>query len=290
MSSFLILPETRFPVSVSLSLVPQVSVVGLGGRPLRAGPGQGLSRPCASRSGRIGHPRAPLELAVPREKPWTRPCVAGAAAQDACVWTPLVPPAAMNRQVRNGSSLGGEHLTDLLVFGFLQHGPSDSFQEELKRLGHTLPTPAGPEEHFEEELQTDGSRCSRFVSEGPDTGSETQEDVIRNIARQLAQIGDVMDQRVPPSLVDHLVRQLRDRSLSEEGRRAHLATAVEQVLQACPRDMEEEKAMLLVTMLLARKVASHTPSLLREVFHTTVGFINQNLLTYVRNLVRNEMD
>ena len=72
-----------------------------------------------------------------------------------------------------------------------------------------------------------------------------------------------------------------------QGRRACLATAVDQVLQACPRDMEEEKTMLLVTMLLARKVASHTPSLLRTVFHTTVNFINQNLPTYVRDLVRN---
>lgn len=45
--------------------------------------------------------------------------------------------------------------------------------------------------------------------------------------------------------------------------------------------------MLLVTMLLARRVASHTPSLLRTVFHTTVNFINQNLLTCVRNLVGN---
>ncbi|XP_036913968.1 BH3-interacting domain death agonist [Sturnira hondurensis] len=196
----------------------------------------------------------------------------------------------MNCQVRNGSSLGGEHLTDLLVFSFLQHGPSDNFQEELKRLGHTLPAPEDPQEHCEEELQTDGSRCSRFVLEGQNRGSETQEDVIRNIARQLAQIGDMMDRRVPSSLVDHLVMQLRDRSLSDEGRRACLASAVDQVLQACPRDMEEEKTMLLVTMLLARRVASHTPSLLREVFHTTVNFIDQNLLTYVRNLVRNEMD
>ena len=48
------------------------------------------------------------------------------------------------------------------------------------------------------------------------SGSETQEDVIRNIAQQLAQIGDMMDHRVPPSLVGHLVMQFRDRNLSEE--------------------------------------------------------------------------
>jgi hypothetical protein len=51
--------------------------------------------------------------------------------------------------------------------------------------------------------------------------------------------------------------------------------------------MENDKAMLIMTMLLAKKVASHAPSLLRDVFHTTVNFINQNLFSYVRNLVRN---
>ncbi|KAM5290970.1 BH3-interacting domain death agonist-like [Glossophaga mutica] len=153
----------------------------------------------------------------------------------------------MNPQVCNGSGLGGQHLTDLLVFGFLQQGPSDNFQEELKGLGCALPMPTGPQEDCEENL-------------------------------------------VPPSLVDHLVMQVRDWGLSEEGWRECLATTVDQVLQACLRYMEEEETMLLVTMLLARKVASHTPSLLHKVFHTRVNFINQNLLTYVRNLVRNEMD
>lgn len=54
--------------------------------------------------------------------------------------------------------------------------------------------------------------------------------------------------------------------------------------------MENDKAMLIMTMLLAKKVASHAPSLLRDVFRTTVNFINQNLFSYVRDLVRNEMD
>ncbi|XP_045695316.1 BH3-interacting domain death agonist-like [Phyllostomus hastatus] len=94
----------------------------------------------------------------------------------------------------------------------------------------------------------------------------------------------------PPSVVDRLVMKFRDGSLSEEDQRECLGITVDQVLQACSRDMEEEETMLLVTILLARKVANHTPSLLCKVFHTTVNFINQNLLTYMRNLVRNEMD
>lgn len=51
--------------------------------------------------------------------------------------------------------------------------------------------------------------------------------------------------------------------------------------------MENEKAMLIMTLLLARDVAKHAPSLLHDVFRTTVTFINQNLFTYVRNLLRN---
>lgn len=75
-----------------------------------------------------------------------------------------------------------------------------------------------------------------------------------------------------------------------QDRRNYLAQALDEVKTAYPKDMESDKAMLIMTMLLARKVASHTPSLLRDVFRTTVNFINQNLFAYVRNLVRNEMD
>ena len=76
----------------------------------------------------------------------------------------------LSSQIHNGSGLGVERLTDLLVFGFLQHSPSDKLQEELKGLGRTLPVPTGPQGPCEEELQTDGSRCSHFVSEGRNRG------------------------------------------------------------------------------------------------------------------------
>lgn len=51
-----------------------------------------------------------------------------------------------------------------------------------------------------------------------------------------------------------------------------------------PKGMEEEKDMLMFTMLLVKTVVNHTPFLLCDVFLTTVQFINQNLLTYMRNL------
>ena len=58
-------------------------------------------------------------------------------------------------------------------------------------------------------------------------------------------------------------------------------------MQTCPADMDHEKTQLLLIMLLAKKIADHSPALLRDIFRTTVTFINQNLITYVRNLVQN---
>lgn len=72
-----------------------------------------------------------------------------------------------------------------------------------------------------------------------------------------------------------------------QDKRNCLAKALDEVKTSFPRDMENDKAMLIMTMLLAKKVASHAPSLLRDVFRTTVNFINQNLFSYVRDLVRN---
>lgn len=195
----------------------------------------------------------------------------------------------MDSEVSNGSGLRAEHITDLLVFGFLQS--SGCTRQELEVLGRELPVQAYWEADLEDELQTDGSQASRSFNQGriePD--SESQEEIIHNIARHLAQIGDEMDHNIQPTLVRQLAAQFMNGSLSEEDKRNCLAKALDEVKTAFPRDMENDKAMLIMTMLLAKKVASHAPSLLRDVFHTTVNFINQNLFSYVRNLVRNEMD
>ncbi|XP_036311538.1 BH3-interacting domain death agonist isoform X3 [Pipistrellus kuhlii] len=209
-------------------------------------------------------------------------------------WTPvnqnpIKPPAAcaMDPKGSSGSGLQDEHITDLLVFGFLQNCSNYNFQKELQVLGHDLYLPACLRENHDDELQTDGSQYSHFVLESQETDSESQDEIIQNIARQLAHIGDRMDRSVPPRLVNHLAIQFMNGNLSEEDRRECLAAALEQVMQTHPKDMEKEKTMLMLTMLLAKKVADHTPSLLSDVFRTTVNFINQNLLTYVRNLVRN---
>ncbi|XP_037703951.1 BH3-interacting domain death agonist [Choloepus didactylus] len=197
----------------------------------------------------------------------------------------------MDRKVTNGASLQDEYITDLLVFGFLQNCPNCNFHKELELLGHELPTQAHLWEYHDDELQTDGNRSSYFhLEERRVADSGHQEEIIQNIARHLAEIGDRMDSSIHPGLVNDLARQFMNMNLSEEDRRNYLAAALGQMMRTYPWDMEEEKAMLLLAMLLVKKVADHTPSLLRDVFRTTVNFINQNLFTYVRNLTRNERE
>ncbi|XP_004456831.2 BH3-interacting domain death agonist isoform X1 [Dasypus novemcinctus] len=213
----------------------------------------------------------------------------------------------MDPQVSNGAGLQDEYITDLLVFGFLQNCSNYKFHKELEVLGHELPVPAHLWEDYDDELQTDGNRSSNFsrgrreadeetevqrrVNDSPQmSDSQRQEEIIQNIARRLAEVGDSMESSIHPGLVNNLALQFRNVNLSEEERREHLAAALQQVMQTFPQDMAEEKTMLMLAMLLAKKVADHTPSLLRDVFRTTVNFINQNLLAYVRHLTRNETD
>ncbi|KAK2091598.1 hypothetical protein P7K49_030882 [Saguinus oedipus] len=99
-----------------------------------------------------------------------------------------------------------------------------------------------------------------------------------------------MDRSIPLDLVNCLALQLRNAGRSDKDRRKDLASALEQLLQAHPPDMDKEKTMLVLALLLAKEVANHTPSLLRDVFRTTVNFINPNLRAYVRSLTRNELD
>uniref|UniRef100_H0W5F0 BH3-interacting domain death agonist n=2 Tax=Cavia porcellus TaxID=10141 RepID=H0W5F0_CAVPO len=187
--------------------------------------------------------------------------------------------------VGNGAGTRGELVTDLLVFGFLCSRDNSNFHSELKALGQELP--GRPEVDHDDELQTDGNRLSHFHGGRREADSESQEELIQHIASQLALIGDEMEHKIQASVVHQLSTQLRDSSLTPEGRRHCLAATLGEVMQTCPADVEQEKAVLIMTMLLARKVADHTPRLFRVVYDTVVDFINQNLLTYVRDLVRN---
>lgn len=65
----------------------------------------------------------------------------------------------------------------------------------------------------------------------------------------------------------------------------YLSQAVEGLARAIPSDLEQEKAMLVLAMLLTKKVANRVPSLLQRVFSTTVNYISQHLHNYVVRMV-----
>ncbi|XP_055423599.1 BH3-interacting domain death agonist isoform X4 [Bubalus kerabau] len=75
----------------------------------------------------------------------------------------------MDLKVSNGPDPGDERTTSLLLLGFLQSCPHSCFQRELEALGHELP---GRLFH-DDELQTDGNRCSHFpLAAEAETGQE----------------------------------------------------------------------------------------------------------------------
>ena len=72
----------------------------------------------------------------------------------------------MESKVSNGSGPQDERITNLLVFGFLQNCSNYNFHEELELLSRELPVPAYLKEDHDDELQTDGNRCSYFLDGG----------------------------------------------------------------------------------------------------------------------------
>ncbi|NXX40322.1 BID protein, partial [Tricholaema leucomelas] len=114
---------------------------------------------------------------------------------------------------------------------------------------------------------------------------EVNEEVIRIIAAQLAEIGDRFDQEIKARVVNDLVQHFLNENLSGEEITQRMSEAVEGLVQAMPLDMEREKAMLLLAMVLTKKIANTMPSLLQRAFSTTVNYINQQLHNYLARLV-----
>ncbi|NXS32903.1 BID protein, partial [Pomatostomus ruficeps] len=111
------------------------------------------------------------------------------------------------------------------------------------------------------------------------------EDVIRIIAAQLAEIGDQFDKEIQGRVVNDLVQHFLNENLSTEEITRHMSRVVRELTQAIPADMEQEKAMLVLAMVLTKKIVNTVPSLLHRVFHTTVNYMNQQLHNYVVEMV-----
>ncbi|NXJ83148.1 BID protein, partial [Trogon melanurus] len=110
-------------------------------------------------------------------------------------------------------------------------------------------------------------------------------EVVRIIAAQLAEIGDQFDKDINARVVNDLVQHFRNENLSREEITRHMSGAVEELARAIPSDMEQEKARLVLAMVLTKKIANTMPSLLHRVFSTTVNYINQRFHNYVVRMV-----
>lgn len=64
-----------------------------------------------------------------------------------------------------------------------------------------------------------------------------------------------------------------------------MSEAVEGLARAIPSDMDQEKAMLVLAMVLTKKIANTMPSLLRRAFNTTVNYISQEFHNYIARMV-----
>ncbi|NXV07648.1 BID protein, partial [Cettia cetti] len=140
----------------------------------------------------------------------------------------------------------------------------------------------------DDELQTDGNRSGHlqnvvlFVLAGL---APTNEEVIRLIAAQLAAIGDEFDKEIQERVVNDLVQHFGNENLSREEITRHMSRVVGELIRCKPSDMEQEKAMLVLAMLLTKKIVNRVPSLLQRVYNTTLNYMNQQFHDYIANMV-----
>ncbi|NXF05905.1 BID protein, partial [Smithornis capensis] len=137
------------------------------------------------------------------------------------------------------------------------------------------------------ELQCDGNRSGHLQNGelGEWFGAAVNEDVVRIIAAQLAEIGDQLDKEIQARVVNDLVQHFLNENLSIEEITQHMSRVVRELAEAMPSDMEQEKAMLVLAMVLTKKIVNTVPSLLRQVFNTTLNFMNQQFHNYIVEMV-----
>ncbi|NXK59717.1 BID protein, partial [Sylvietta virens] len=136
----------------------------------------------------------------------------------------------------------------------------------------------------DDELQTDGNQSGHFQN-GEQEVAPTNEDLIRIIAAQLAEIGDQLDKDIQGRVVNDLVQYFLNENLSNEEITRHMSRVVRELQRSIPSDMEQEKAMLVLAMVLTKKIVNTVPSLLHRVFTTTLNYMNQQFHNYIVDMV-----
>ncbi|XP_035202310.1 BH3-interacting domain death agonist [Oxyura jamaicensis] len=184
---------------------------------------------------------------------------------------------------------GFNQMERMLLFAFLEESSGCEFKEQLPSLrsqGIVYPLQDILYCDGDGELQTDGNRSGHFQNGEQVFDPEANEEIVRTIAAQLAEIGDQLDKEIKAKVVNDLVQHFLNENLSREEITRCLSQAVEVLARAIPSDLEREKAMLVLAMVLTKKVANKVPFLLQRVFSTTVNYISQHFHGYVARMLR----
>ncbi|KAM7056131.1 BH3-interacting domain death agonist isoform 1-T1 [Acridotheres tristis] len=171
---------------------------------------------------------------------------------------------------------GSLQLEQALLFTFLEVSPDCQFREQLQSYRESLKRQQVTlyQASDDDELQTDGNRSGHFQN-GELEEAPTNEEVIRIIAAQLAEIGDQLNKEIQGRVVEDLVQHFRNETLSREDIALHMSRTVKELLRSIPLDMSQEKTMLVLAMVLTKKVVNRVPSLLQRVCNATVNYMNQ---------------
>ncbi|XP_051500133.1 BH3-interacting domain death agonist [Apus apus] len=182
---------------------------------------------------------------------------------------------------------GSVQMEHALLYAFLEVSSDCKFREQLQSLKslRTVYSQGGICDDDEAELQTDGNRNGHMQNGGLVFDPEINEEVVRIIAAQLAEIGDQFEREIEARVVNDLVQHFLNENLSGEEIARRMSQVVEELVRAIPSDMEQEKAMLVIVMVLTKKIANTMPSLLQHVFSTTVNYMSQ-LHNYIVRMLR----
>ncbi|RLW01822.1 hypothetical protein DV515_00007696, partial [Chloebia gouldiae] len=174
---------------------------------------------------------------------------------------------------------GSLQMEQALLFTFLEVSSDCNFKDQLCSLqSQQIMLCQGNDD---DELQTDGNRSGHFRN----GLAPTNEEVIRIIAAQLAEIGDQFDREIHERVVNGLAQHFLNENLTNEEITQHMNRAVRELTRAIPSDMEQEKAMLVLAMVLTRRIVNTVPSLLCRVITTTLNYMNQQFHNYILEML-----
>ncbi|GCB60907.1 hypothetical protein scyTo_0004020 [Scyliorhinus torazame] len=175
--------------------------------------------------------------------------------------------------------------TQLILLKFLQEKKVENriYQQEIEKLETELGS--GP--RFDDDIQTDGHCPPGSLHAADYPGVEAvNEELYRQIAAHLADIGDRLDQSINRDLVEEFIRETERIQPQMDGTiiMSSMITRLTNQRIDATQDMPQEKVFLLLALMLFKKTVVEKPVLLSRIFRTTVQYINNRLQDYIRNI------